>query len=255
MASRYGLDGIVKLSLQQCSRTDDTENSEKNRSIRKSKTKRTVYNENNEMGEIYSKEASSWSCKICINTFSTVQRFFQHAKHNKKANLCWSCLKCNDAEAFQTACRALSHFSSAAATGFSELEGHRTFRCILCQLVCEGKKELLKHDCSRPTGKVGRPKQSKTIKKEPGIDDLSDYDDLDDGGDIDNDDDEDYKPELDGHHLPLPTDFLDLSNDDIDKELGNPDTGNDGSGIGHTEPKLSRYCNINRIFTLLYEYD
>merc|ERR1719507_2424148 len=37
MASRYGLDGIVKLSLQQCSRTDDTENSEKNRSNRKSK--------------------------------------------------------------------------------------------------------------------------------------------------------------------------------------------------------------------------
>ena len=88
MASRYGLDGIVKLSLQQCSRTDDTENSEKNRSIRKSKTTRTVYNENIQMGEIYSKEASLWSCKICTNTFSTVQGFFQHAKHNKKANLC-----------------------------------------------------------------------------------------------------------------------------------------------------------------------
>merc|ERR1712226_1215833 len=37
MASRYGLDGIVKLSLEQCSRTDETENSEKNRSTRKSK--------------------------------------------------------------------------------------------------------------------------------------------------------------------------------------------------------------------------
>ena len=39
MASRYGLDGIVKLSLEQCSRSEDN-NSDKHKSGRKSKRQR-----------------------------------------------------------------------------------------------------------------------------------------------------------------------------------------------------------------------
>ena len=42
MASRYGLDGIVKLSLEQCSKTDEADNSsDKSKSGRKSKRHRT----------------------------------------------------------------------------------------------------------------------------------------------------------------------------------------------------------------------
>ena len=42
MASRYGLDGILKLSLEQCSKTDEAENSsDKFKSGRKSKRHRT----------------------------------------------------------------------------------------------------------------------------------------------------------------------------------------------------------------------
>ena len=237
MASRYGLDGIVKLSLEQCSRGDDVENnsSDKSKSGRKSsKSKQRTglrSQGGNKLDEAYSKETSSWSCKICMNTFTSVQGFYRHAKHHKSANLCWSCVKCNDAEAFPTVCRALSHFSTAAATGVTELEDHKIFRCILCQHICNGKKELLTHDCSRLGGTIGRPRQSKSIKKEPGLDEPSDYDEFDDGRDIDNDDDEDYKPELDGH-LPLPNAFLNLSNDDIDKELGDQDMAADGSMIG-----------------------
>ena len=41
MASRYGLDGIVKLSLEQCSRTEEADNnSDKHKSGRKSKRQR-----------------------------------------------------------------------------------------------------------------------------------------------------------------------------------------------------------------------
>ena len=155
--------------------------------------------------------------------------FFGHAKKDKSAKLRWSCVKCNDAATFPSVCRAFSHFSTADETGMGELEDHKSFRCMLCQLICNGKKELLSHDCSRTGGTVGRPRGSKNIKKEPGIDDHpTDYDDFDDGRDMDNDDDEDYKPELDGN-LPLPNAFLNLSNDDIDKELGDQelDDGND----------------------------
>ena len=236
MASRYGLDGIVKLSLEQCSHSDEGESiSEKIRSGRKSnkaKLRSGLRSQGNQKAEEgYSRETSSWSCKICMNTFMTVQGFFRHAKRNKSANLCWSCVKCNDAEAFPTVCRALSHFSTAAATGSSELESHKSFRCILCQHICDGKKELLTHDCSRPGGTIGRPKQTKSIKKEPGLDVTSDSDnDFGDGRGNENDDDEDYKPDLDGQ-LPLPNAFLNLSNDDIDKELGDQ-AMTSGGGIG-----------------------
>ena len=241
MASRYGLDGIVKLSLEHCSRKDEVENStDKYKSGRKSNRnkQRTGLRSQggNKMDEGYSIE-SSWSCKICMNSFTTVQGFYRHAKKSKSAELCWSCVKCNDAEAFPTVCRALSHFSTAAATGITELENHKSFRCILCQHVSDGKKELLAHDCSRPGGTVGRPKQSKSIKKEPGIDYLSDYDEFDDGGEMDNDEDEDYKPELDGH-LP-PHAFLNLSNDDIDKELGDQNIAPDGTEMRHSGAELS----------------
>ena len=41
MASRYGLDGIVKLSLEQCSRTEEADNNtDKHKSGRKSKRQR-----------------------------------------------------------------------------------------------------------------------------------------------------------------------------------------------------------------------
>ena len=233
MASRYGLDGIVKLSLEQCSRTDETENSsDKYRSGRKNKRHRTGLRSqgNDKIDESYSKETSFWSCKICMNIFTTVQSFFGHAKKNNSSQHCWSCVKCNNvAASFPSVCRAFSHFSTAEATGMAELEDHKSFRCMLCQLICNGRKELLSHDCSRTGGTVGRPRGSKNIKKEPGIDDHpTDYDDFDDGRDMDNDDDEDYKPELDGN-LPLPNAFLNLSNDDIDKELGDQelDDGND----------------------------
>ena len=52
-----------------------------------------------------------------MNTFMTVQGFYRHAKRHKGEDFAWSCVKCNDAEAFPTVCRALSHFSTAAATG------------------------------------------------------------------------------------------------------------------------------------------
>ena len=124
-----------------------------------------------------------WACKIEQNC-----KFFR------------SYITCNESETFPSIYRALSHFSTAETT---DLEDHK----------------LLSQDCSRTGGNVGRPRGSKNIKKEPG---LEDYDEFDDGRDINNEDDEDYKPELDGH-LPLPNAFLDLSNDDIDKELGDQD--------------------------------
>ena len=86
---------------------------------------------------------------------------------------------------------------------------------LVYSYVSADAKEFLSKDCSRTGGTVGRPRGSKNIKKEPGIED---FDEFDEGRGMD-DDDEDYKPELDGS-LPLPNAFLNLSNDDIDKELG-----------------------------------
>merc|ERR1712001_578016 len=92
MASRYGLDGIVKLSLEQCSRTEEAD---KHKSGRKSKRQR-------------------------------------------------------------------GGLRSLAET--TNLEDHK----------------LLSQDSSRTGGNVGRPRGSKNIKKEPG---LEDYDEFDDGRD------------------------------------------------------------------------
>ena len=57
MASRYGLDGILKLSLDQCSRIDETDtSSDKYRSGRKGKRHRTGLRSqgNNKTAEINS---------------------------------------------------------------------------------------------------------------------------------------------------------------------------------------------------------
>ena len=218
MASRYGLDRIVKLSLEQCSRNGEGESTSENlgrkRNVNQAMLQSGSQGSQN-VEEGYSKETSSWSCKICMNTFMTKQGFFRHAKRNKSTQLCWSCIKCNDSEAFPTVCKALLHFSYAAATGSTELECHKSFRCILCQYVCNGKKELLSHDCSRPGETIGRPKELKAIKEEPDLDDS--YNDFGDGDE--NVHDEDYKPDMDGL-LPLPNAFLNLSNDDFDTDLG-----------------------------------
>ena len=248
MASRYGLDGILRLSLEQCSRSDEfeppCEKSRRGRKSNKTKLRSGLRSQgSHKLEEGYSRATSSWSCKICMNIFMTVQGFWRHAKRNKNVDLCWSCVKCNDAEAFPTVCRALSHFSTAAETKSPELESHKSFRCVLCQHVCDGKKELLTHDCSRPGGIIGRPKQPKSIKKEPEDFD-ADSDDFADTRD-DDDDDEDYKPDLDGQ-LPLPNAFLNLSNDDIDKELGDQDmVGAGGLEQTGSEPFGARYLFIH----------
>ena len=82
MASRYGLDGIVKLSLEQCSRSEDN-NSDKHKSGRKSKRQRgglRSLGNDNKLEKYHTKETSFGSPKICTNILRSVKCFFEHAK-------------------------------------------------------------------------------------------------------------------------------------------------------------------------------
>ena len=65
MASRYGLDGIVKLSLEQCSRTEEADNNtDKHKSGRKSKRQRGgLRSLGNKLDKYYKKEQN---CKFFL---------------------------------------------------------------------------------------------------------------------------------------------------------------------------------------------
>ena len=92
MASRYGLDGIVKLSLEQCSRSEDN-NSDKHKSGRKSKRQRgglRSLGNNNKLENIIQKKLHSvllrsaqiyskvWNALLSMQNRTKLQVFLGH---------------------------------------------------------------------------------------------------------------------------------------------------------------------------------
>ena len=90
MASRYGLDGIVKLSLEQCSRTDEADNnSDKHKSGRKSKRQRgglRSLGNDNKVEKYQTKETSFGSLRSAHIYIQKFEMLFEHAKNNKITN-------------------------------------------------------------------------------------------------------------------------------------------------------------------------